>query len=160
MAGADSEVDRPVAVEIAETRHCRPQDVVPFEFGGKRAASAGEFLFGSHAAIGVEVHQIDGAGTGRAVIIEDRSDCQVGHTIAIEITNSSDGGTKAIAIIENGSQSTRCVTDFLFGLHRAVRVQPQDVHGTPLGATVAVERISHRDVEVAITIDVAEIGDR
>ena len=89
----------------------------------------------------VRVHQqhVHRAFTGLRVFVISRPDGQVGHAVAVEISQAGQRAAEGVKIIEAaGGKAGQAVADLGVALDRAVRVHQQHVHRAFTGLRVFV----------------------
>ena len=153
---ADSQVDDPVAVDIAEARN-RPAELVAVVKGcGEAARGVGNLLLGLDGSVRVQEQDVDRTPIHAAVVVLRGADGDVVDTVAVEIADPSYALAEVVVVMERGHQFTQGVTDLLFGLDGSVGRTRWQIEIIRLPVTIRIDGIAW--IAVCIRVGVLSAG--
>jgi hypothetical protein len=105
VARAHREVDDPVTVQIAEGLHARAELVAVQQRPRESSRGVADLLAGLHGPAGLEEQDPDRAPVRAAVVVEQGSDREVEHAVAIEVTETRDADAEGIAVVQDAREA-------------------------------------------------------
>ena len=153
--GAGCQVRHAVAVQVAQERHGRPEEVLVGQVGAA-GGGAVDLRGESYRAVRVHQHHVNGAPVAAVrAAVPGGARRQVRHAVAVQIAHERHGRSEEIIGIQ-ARAVVRAVVDLHCFPYRAVAVHEHHVNGARVVAVRAViVGGAHRQVWYSVAVDVA-----
>ena len=156
--GADGQFDQTVAVEVADVCDGATEVVEVIQCSREVPLGVADLLVRLDRPVGVqEQHVHRSAVVVSTVVIPIGTDDQIGDTVSIKVAHVRHRSAEVIVVVERGCEVPLGVADRLVRLHRAIRVQEQNMHGTAVVTAVLVPRGTDSEVRDAVAVQVSEV---
>ena len=154
--GPHRQIDRAVAVEVAQSGHRTAEVVTVVEHGGEPALRVGDRLLGLDGPARVEEQHMERATIGAAVVIAPCPDSDVDGAVMIDVADPGDSSAESIVVVQGGGESAGGRGDLLFGSDGAVGVEEEHVDRAAGGSAVVVALGADHEIDDAVAVEVAD----
>ncbi len=156
VGGRHTQLPVPVAVEIVQEPHVRPEAAAALQPLVEAAVDLADLLRGSHRSRGAEAHDPDGARVEtRAVVVPAGAHREVRETVFVDVVQGGQPRPESIARVDRRREGRVVVADGGLFPHGPVGMQEEDPDGPALAGRVR----AHGQLPDAVSVEVSERRD-